>query len=379
MRTKLLLLTLTVFVSSLFACGPKAISTLDKATAEQPKVQPAEDIGEQQWNSILRQARKEGKVVVYSTTGGDARVALMRDFKAKFGLDLEWVSARAGEIQTRVISEAKNDLNLVDIVQAGTTTYYSLKPYDYPSPADKMLLLPEVTDVKQWYKGKLPWGNEAHELISPLTWIQPIVAINTDLVKDSEMTSLNNVLDPKWRGKISINDPTTLGVGSSTMGMVAQHIMSWDYIKALAKQEPVILRETRVQAEWLAMGKNSIALAARSDNIKEFQDARAPVKYIMTKEGSYISHGGSPFFVMKKAAHPNASIVFVNWFLTKEPQTNYGRFRTFESKRLDVPNDHLPAVTLRDPKVEYPTNESEEFLVKVEPEAIKKFREILLQ
>ncbi len=64
------------------------------------------------------------------------------------------------------------------------------------------------------------------------------------------------------------------------------------------------------------------------------------------------------------APHPNATTVFVNWFLSKEGQTLYSMTALAESARLDVPTDHLDKGDLRVPGIKYFMSEDEDFLIK---------------
>ncbi|HKZ50239.1 MAG TPA: hypothetical protein VJ256_00575, partial [Dehalococcoidia bacterium] len=45
---------------------------------------------------------------------------------------------------------------------------------------------------------------------------------------------------------------------------------------------------------------------------------------------------------------PNAAKVFINWFLTKEGQTEYARSRDLGSRRLDVSADWLKPFAIPD-------------------------------
>jgi ABC-type Fe3+ transport system substrate-binding protein len=61
---------------------------------------------------------------------------------------------------------------------------------------------------------------------------------------------------------------------------------------------------------------------------------------------------------MNRAPHPNAAKVFVNWLLSREGQTAFQRVISMpgdakNSRRIDVPKDHIPASERRDQGVKY--------------------------
>lgn len=51
-------------------------------------------------------AKKEGSVVIYTSIGGEAHVALVKAFKATFGMQAEWVTARA-DVTTEGLDPAR--------------------------------------------------------------------------------------------------------------------------------------------------------------------------------------------------------------------------------------------------------------------------------
>ncbi len=52
-----------------------------------------------------------------------------------------------------------------------------------------------------------------------------LAARNTQLVKDGEIQSCNDLLNPRWKGKIIMYDPTKSGFGLKSAGMVGRYIM----------------------------------------------------------------------------------------------------------------------------------------------------------
>ncbi|HWH80474.1 MAG TPA: hypothetical protein VNT76_24000, partial [Candidatus Binatus sp.] len=62
--------------------------------------------------------------------------------------------------------------------------------------------------------------------------------------------------------------------------------------------------------------------------------------------------------LMNRAPHPNAAKVFVNWLLSREGQSAFQRIistpgEVKNSRRIDVPKDHIPASERRADGVKY--------------------------
>ena len=86
---KLFVMVCLVFVGSvLAACGPPGPgTTVPETRASPPAAAPARPAAEEKWNSVLAEARKEGKVAVYSIWTPAIRAALTQGFKQKYGIE----------------------------------------------------------------------------------------------------------------------------------------------------------------------------------------------------------------------------------------------------------------------------------------------------
>lgn len=184
------------------------------------------------------------------------------------------------------------------------------------------------------------------------------LAINTELVKENEIKSLKDLLDPKWRGKILMNDPTIAGGGLGWFSDTLE-IHGTEFMRQLADNKPTILRDQRLQVEWLAKGRYAILTNPQSEIIANFLKAGASVKQIELIE-TKLSSGSGHISLLNKAPHPNASRVFINWLLSREGQTVYSRSILQQSAREDISTDHLERV--RKAGVKYYMNKEDALL-----------------
>jgi len=326
----------------LFLAFPISQSFVSKATA-------AGGDWEKKWVQLQADAKKEGRVVIGSSAGPNVREAIKKPLKDKYGIEVEFVTARPGEVFKRLSAERRADLYTIDVMLAGTGTIQkSFKPNGYLEPLDSVIILPEVLNGKNWIKGEVHWVDKEHYQLAFLYMYQGIICINTKMVKPNEITSMRNLLDPKWKGKIVFNDPSTRGMGNGTFYAIAESIMDLDYLKQLAKQDLIIERNQRLQVEWVARGKYPILLGSRPEVVTEFKQAGAPMGFIIPKEGSFADCGPGGISQLTKAPHPNASRFFINWLLSKEGQTVVSKAFGGQSGRLDVPADHIdPALVIK--------------------------------
>ena len=322
---------------------------------------------EADWTKALDAAKKEKRLHIYGVASTSVRTALAKEVASQYGIEVDFVTARGSELVEKVSSERRAGMYLADVYLGGATTPIAdFKPKGFLDPMKPLLILPEVTDPKLWYGGNLYFSDKEKQYVACpiLTASNNYLSVNTDLVKPGEIRSYKDLLNPRWKGKIIINDPTIAGAGSRWFAVVADRFMGLDYMREMVKQEPVIIRDQRLQVEGLARGKYAIAIGVQPDIQGEFIKAGAHIETIIPAEGAWLGGGPGLIAYFNRAPHPHASKIFVNWFLSKEGQTVYSKTARAESARLDVPTDHLDKGDLRTPGVKYFVSEDEDFLMK---------------
>jgi len=295
-----------------------------------------------QWEETLAAAKKEKRLTVLITGGKELGLAWSKGFKDKYGIEAEMIAGTGNEVSQKVLTERRAGLYLADVYAGGTTTSLtSLKPAGALASMDRILLLPELNNSETWIRNKVEWADKDHTVFVFSMYARNPLAINTTLVQKGEVRSLYDLLDPKWKGRISMNDPTIQGGGFSLFQVYVRHI-GIEYWHKLAKQEILISRDRRQIMDWLAKGKVAVTVAPNNESFNQFKEAGAPLEFLTPKEGTYLSTGNGSVSLMNNAPHPNAARLFINWMLTREGQTNFTKSMGVPSARVDVPTSHLP-------------------------------------
>ncbi len=299
---------------------------------------------EGEWERLIAEAKKEGTVVIAAGFLGPSRPALTDAFKEKYGIDLDILIAAGEQVAVKLDNERKAGIYSVDVAVHGLNTYINfIKPKGTTVPLQPLLVLPEVRDLSKWRNGAFPWGdNEGHVAVILLGAV-PLMLANTDMVKPSDITSNLDLLEPKWRGKLSLSDPTAAGTGASWFAFVGKELWGMEkgmsYMKQLAKQEPAVTRDVRLLSEWVARGKYAVALAPSAAQTVEFIRLGAPMRFPELKEPTYTSSSTGNIFVFDKIPHPNAAKLFVNWILSKEGASIFSKAHGYATTRVDVSTD----------------------------------------
>ncbi len=364
-----LLIVALIFGTLVAACAPSAApppAPTQPPGAPRPGPERAEPGYQQKWETVLAEARKEGQLNLYVSAnwGADLRAATTRVFKEKYGIDIQFTPFGGSDLVVRAREENRASMFVADVFGAGTTTFLlSMKPADLLGPIEPMLILPEVTDPKAWEGGQLFTFDKDHMMVNMLRVINRSVVYNKEQVKEEEIGSYRDFLNPKFKGKLTMPDPTSSGPG----GWFANHltdVFGYDegikfLRELLVTQQMVIQRDARLHMESVARGKYWVALGGGTQYISDFLAMGAPIAIKVPKEGD---GGGTSFgglAVPVKSPHPNATAVFVNWLLTKEGQSIFATYTGNPSRRLDASTEKVNPIFLPMPgeKVAWDTAE----------------------
>ena len=301
---------------------------------------------EKEWNQLIAAARREGKVVVSGPPNPDIRRELPAKFKERFGIDLEYIGGRTSVLAGRLRLERRVGHYTVDVSISGTETaatiFYAEKMIEPLRP----LLLPEVRDPTKW-KGKKIWfyDPENKYILQLIRYVSSPLSINTRYVKPEEFKSFKDLLNPKWKGKISASDPTIHGSGGSIATML--HLtFGEEFVKRLYIGQKVQLsRNGRQLADWLARGIYPVSLSTGGSRLQRLQNDGFPVESISKLDDmpGYIGGGGySKVSIFKPRPHPNAGRLFVNWLASKEGLEAYARGQLHPTTRVDIDESFVP-------------------------------------
>ncbi len=385
-----LVLVLALLVA---ACGPQATLTpvpqgqptpaLPSSPPAKPTAEAAKAAWQVEWDRTVEAAKKEGTLVHVTQLGPAVPRVVSQAFKSQFGINIEWLSGSSSELAVRIMGERRAGIYSADVgIIAHVTPRTGLKPAGALQSLEGVLFLPELTDpqlIKQtWRAGRLEWVDaDAHSILVFAPYVNIPMMINTQLVKDGEIKGYKDLLNPKWKGKIVLLDPTiSTGSAPTWAQAVGTYIMGWDYLTQLVDQEPFVTRDNRLAAEGVAKGKYAVSIAVAHDVMKEFLDIGAPVQLILPVEGNYTVAGPNTIIEFKNSPHPNAAKLYVNWLLSKEGQATYCAAQGSPSGRADVPIQAFSSLIVPDPKLDYTKSYSEEAVMARE-DAINKSKAAL--
>ena len=288
------------------------------------------------WQKILAASRKEGVVVAASSSlSGRAAVSVMNAVKQNLGISLELFSGRMAVAQEKIQTEQKSKSYVTDSMDSGGMNVLLLKKAGYlQSIAGQLPVLREKD------KFIYPIADDPEAQMLNILEIHTYLCYNTNLVKPGEEPkSYQDLLDPKWKGKIFLTNPIyATAPEEQLLAFTKTKTGLDDNFFAKLYRNSLIGGTGGGDESMDKLVRGEVAIAGFFPGATALKPMRngAPIKLLDLKEG----HLAKPmkWGLIKNAPHPNASLVYMNWFLSRDGQELVTKETGLESVRNDVPS-----------------------------------------
>jgi len=272
--------------------------------------------------AVLEGARKEGKLVVYTSMTVDQAQKLNNVFSAKYPFIQIGMFRAVGErLLTKIMTEAQAGRYEFDVVQSAETQAYFLKKKNLFGK-----YLP--AEAKHLHKGFF----DSEGYWSAVYMMPNVIGYNARMVKRNEVPrSDEDFLNPKWKGKIGMDHTKPEWFAWKLKRMGEEKGMA--YMKKLGAQEFRLYAGLTIITNLLAAGEFPLVLNTYVHNAEDAKRKGAPVDWV-AQEPVFTKF--QPIGVGARAAHPNAAKLFVDFMLSEEGQkiiASFGRVPT----RIGVP------------------------------------------
>ncbi|MFN0070837.1 MAG: ABC transporter substrate-binding protein [Chloroflexota bacterium] len=313
--------------------------------AAAPQTAPAAPAGatagqdwQAQWDTLVEGAKREGKVVVQTPAGAGYRESVDEFAKAFPGIEADHQPfPDSATYIPKITSERQAGIYSVDVLATTVTPLLQvLKPQGFLDPVRPLFIRPDVMDDKVWYQGfEGRWADltKSHVFRFGVSVTRPIY-VNTGMIEADAIKTIDDLLDPKWKGKIVTSD-LVQGYVYTPSTIIREDRGEAFLHKLFVEQEPLIIRDRRQAIESLIRGAVPIGFGLHPVIMSDF------VKDGLAKDIRNLDFfgygGGEVAGIYNKAPHPMAGKLFLNWLLTKEGQGTWTKGSHQNSARLDVP------------------------------------------
>jgi iron(III) transport system substrate-binding protein len=255
---------------------------------------------------LIEAAKKEGKAIAYGSLESDTMDDIMKAFRKKTGLDIEYWRASATKVMDRALSEARAGRPVADLIITN----------------DNPLRLMQKQNFFQKYESPT-WSDFPKDAIDPVLGpryrnvIIGVVYNKSGVKTEDAPKSLEELVNPKYKGKLVMPDPTQHT--TTTQWVTSLHkLMGKEkadkFIRDLAAMKPILVESLLPSGERVSTGETPIAVTYVK-YVHIFGEKGAPLDYVrdpkMLGDGHYIG-------LAAKAPHPSTGKAFIDYFLDNE-------------------------------------------------------------
>ena len=274
------------------------------------------------WNAIV--ARAKGQTLVINHQPDDAIGVILNAFSKKFDITVQPTAERPSQGFARIATEQKNGQYGWDVWWGGSSNMsLNAAPAGMLEPLDKILILPDVTDVANWRSPDFIYGDAGKTVFTYMNYIEFGMLRNTRVLPDLPFDTLDALLDPRLKGKISLRDASEPNFSNDMLATIVKQ-KGGDFLKrVLTEQQPKIYSNQQLLLTDITRGGQALSIGLDGIIIQRCKtDGGCANAMPIDKFGIALSWGVS---VPKNLPHPDAAKVFINWFLSKDGQEEFVR------------------------------------------------------
>lgn len=238
------------------------------------------------------------------------------------GVEVDWFQAGTEKLMAKIAAEMEAGRVGADVLMVADPSYYvflkskgMLLPYKSPNAVGVL----GVQDPDGYYNS--------------VRIINAVIGYNTRLVKKEDAPRrFTDLIDPKWKGKVGIPDPTLSGSAFDTVAALSGRY-GWDYYRGLKSNKVLIADGQGSLEQKLVTGEVAVATILET-NVLMARNRREPVELVYPEDG--VAVFPSPIGIIKTTANPDAARAMVDWWFTREGQETVVE-GWMHSVRRDVP------------------------------------------
>jgi iron(III) transport system substrate-binding protein len=291
------------------------------------------------WDKIVAAAKAEGTVNFYTGLPGNPTTKKISEaFEKKYGIRMQVLELRATELRERIRSERVGNNATADVMHTSANQTRQISQGD--GTVDKIGPLPNNNRMRK----DLLEGWVDRDINIPTFLLNYAILVNSNMVTDP-IKSWNDILDPKYKGKILADDFRAIGGGSSYFSVTYEKFGK-QFQEKLAAQNVAFTRDMREAERRVARGEYAIYLPWLLNYLPALKGL--PVRAVIPEEGVvYLPYASS---ILTKAPHPNAARVLIDFMLSDEGQAIYaseGLLPTAEGMTSKLPPDYAQLANIK--------------------------------
>jgi len=260
--------------------------------------------------ALIEAAKKEGKVLYYTSIDLPMAEKIARAFEAKYpGIAVRVERTGAERLFQRIAQEYSSRIYAVDVVNSSDAAHLIVWKRDG-------ILAPYVPeDIAKHYPAE---HKDADGLFASFRLGLSVIAYNSSLVKAADAPrSFADLLDPKWKGKMIKAHPGYSGTIMTATHQITRDL-GWSYLEKLSQQGVMQVQSASDPPKKLALGERAVQADGNEYNLFQLKESGRPVEPVYAAEGTPLIVG--PNAIFKNAPNPNAARLFQSYCFSAECQ-----------------------------------------------------------
>lgn len=275
-------------------------------------------------------AKAEGRVVWYTSTPIRQAQETADRFQAQTGITVELFRSGGSAILRRFQQEMQAGLVAADVLthsDPGVAELLKQQDYFVPFKPANFDLIPEGAKDPEGY-----WFAQRLNMIALFG--------RTDMVDELPKT-LQEVRDPKYKGKIVLADPNFASLQVAVVGTTAQNL-GWEFFEDLRANDTMIVQGGQQVIDMVKRGERPIAVIASNSYAAEAALEGHPIATVYPSDGTFLI--ASPISVIKGSPNPNAGKLFADFLVQEEQQALFPVTGGYAAVRTVAPPEGAPSL-----------------------------------
>lgn len=263
---------------------------------------------------VVEGARREGRLIIYSSTDQASAQALLDDFRQLYPfLQIEYNDLGTQQIYDRFVSEMAAGARSADLLWSSAMELQLklvVDGYALPYASPEARAYPENARYKD-----LAYG----------TTMEPaVLAYNKRFLKPEEVPTTREALarllqDPRFRGRVATWDPERSAAGFSILKADYDRFPAFqDLARAFGQAQAALYSSTGAAIEKVISGEHYLAYGFIGSYVLLRQQRVKDLGLAYFKDGTLTFQRIA--FISRKAAHPNAAKLFLDYLLSLRGQ-----------------------------------------------------------
>jgi iron(III) transport system substrate-binding protein len=288
--------------------------------------------------SLSCSSDKRTVLTVYSPHGPELLKYFEEGFeKANPSIDVQWVDMGSQEVLDRVRAEAAN---------SQADVWFGAPAEAFDRAAKENLLEPYIPT---WSNAVPVDGRDAQDRWYGTYLTPEVIAYNTQAVTREEAPKdWDDVLDPKWKGKILIRDPIASGTMRAIFGAIVARSVArtgspesgYEWLRKLDENTREYTLNPTILYQKIGRQEGVITLWDMPDIATLQQRFNIPVDYIIPSSGTPLLVDG--IALVKGTKHPAEAKLYYEFVTTPEAMKAAAEKFLRIPARTDIPQSDLP-------------------------------------